>query len=343
MSLHYSPWKMAISLDDRVYVDDFSQDGIVYAFDQTISPFCVQTAICTNNYPVSDTNPQLSGLAVTGSGANTQIWMADGTNGTSAGIIVWNAATNGVADTNDNGTIVAPVNDTNSLSEAPWDVAVDTNGNIYTIQFISLTDPSGDALMCFPPFAGQPETNTLWAIGYQDPTLLEAYGVAVNPAATYVAAAVVGTGDSESTNTGYLNLYDAATGDFITNLDQTGGDAYYDVAWDRQGNLYALDGTKEVWRVYSPPGTNQATTVGVGYIQAYTNLVPPVLADPKVSQDRLHFTLIGQSNITYVIQQSCDLLNWANIKTNFSTNANRWITLPATNLNQDFYQAVTVP
>ena len=60
-------------------------------------------------------------------------------------------------------------------------------------------------------------------------------------AATYVAVAVRGTGDSESGQSGLLNLYYATNGQFFTNLDQTGGDLYLDVAWDNVGNLYALD------------------------------------------------------------------------------------------------------
>jgi hypothetical protein len=340
--LHYSPWKVAISRDDRVYVDDFSSGGEVYAFDPMISTNHFWQAVRPDNYPAQDQAPQLSGLAVTGSGTNTQIWMADSCTN-SAGIIVW-AATNGMAAMNDQGTIVAPVDSTNSLSEGPYDLDLDTNGNIYTIQFITTTDNPADALMSFPPFEGIPETNTTWAVGYSDPSLLDAYGVAVDPTATYVAVAVVGPcPDTENSPCGGLNLYSATNGQFLMNLDQTGGDAYYDVAWDKVGNLYALDWTAGVWRAYSPPGTNQATTVAVPFIQAYTSLQPPLLHNPSVSGDNLSFTLVGQSNISYVIQSSCDLSNWTDLATNFSTNANRLVVLPATNVNQNFYQAVTLP
>jgi hypothetical protein len=128
----------------------------------------------------------------------------------------------------------------------------------------------------------------------------------------------------------------------MANVDQTGGDAYYDVVWDNVGNLYALDGTREVWRAYSPPGTNQATTVAVPVIQAYDALLPPSLVNPVAEPGRLCFMLEGQSNVTYVIQGSCDLANWAPVTTNFSANANRWICVPACG-DQGFYRAMTVP
>jgi hypothetical protein len=344
---HYSPWKIAISGDDKVYVDDFSGDGVVYAFDETISMNSIEEALRVDNYPTNDTSPQLSGLAVTGSGTNTQIWMADNNMTNSAGIIVWNT-TNGLAATNDAGTIVAPVDPSYSLSQGPFDIDVDTNGAIYAIQFINLTDPPGDTLMAFPPFQGTSETNTSWAIGNGDPTLMEADGVAVDPTATCVAVAVVGTGDPEGGQTGYLNLYNAASGNFITNLDavnnisSTGGHAYYDVAWDRVGNLYALDWTAEVWRVYSPPGANQSTTVAVPFIQTYHNLTPPVLGEPAMRGSCLHFTLWGQSNVSYAIEQSTDLQNWTPIATNFSKLNVRHVCAPASG-DAVFFKAMTLP
>jgi hypothetical protein len=337
----YSPWKMAISADDKVYIDDYSGDGVVYKFDQIISSSHVETAIGPGNYPTNDPTPQLSGLAVTGRGANTQIWMADENPSVSSGIIVWDAATNGVAAMNDPGSVVAPVC-TNALNEAPYDIALDTNGYIYTIQFIaSVYDPS-NPLMRFPPYTGEPETNADWAVGGGDTNLVEAYGVAVNPAANLVALAVVGGGDVETAPTGGLYLFCATNGNLMGNIDETGGDPYYDVAWDAVGNLYALDGYAQVWRAYSPPGTNQSTTFAVPFIQVYPALTPPLLENPIIDSNSFRFTLAGQSNIAYVVQSSSDLTqtNWCNVMTNFSHNPNREIRLPAC-ATQNFYRAVT--
>jgi hypothetical protein len=340
----FSPWKMAISGDDKVYIDDFAGSGVVYEFDQTIATNCCRAAVRPDNYPAEDPEPQLSGLAVTGAGTNTQIWMADENPDGSAGIILWQAATNGVAAADDPGMVVAPV-DTNYLSQAPYDIALDTNNCIYAIQQITATDNPAFPLLCFPPFAGEEETNAIWAIGSEDPTLVYAYGVAVDPTTTNVAVAVLGSsGDPEYDTAGGLYLYLATNGQFVTDLDQTGGDPYYDVAWDNVGNLYGLDGNPSngVWRVYSPPGTNQATTVAVPFIQAYNTLDQPFLCNPMADQNRLRFTLAGQSNVTYIIQRSCDLTNWNPMLTNYSTNATRCLCAPLCG-EQDFYRAVASP
>lgn len=342
----YSPWKMIVSLDDKVYIDDFSGNGVVYEFDQIIATNCHLVAVGADNYPLQDPEPQLSGLAVSGRGANTQIWMTDARvddpGGLSAGIISWPLATNGIAAPYDPGTVIVPLN-TNFLAQAPYDIALDSNGFIYTIEFITSTNNPDFPLMCFPPYHGQPETNAAWAVGSGDPALMYAYGVAVDPTATYVAVAVVGPcPDTENSPCGGLNLYTATKGEYLTNLDQTGGDAYYDVAWDRVGNLYALDGTAGVWRAYSPPGTNQATTVAVPLIQAYNALLPSRLSNPAASGGALHFTLTGQSNVTYIIQRSMDLSNWASVATNYSPDTNRPISMPICG-NQNFYRAVTSP
>ena len=342
---NYSPWKIAISGDDKVYIDDFSGDGVVYAFDQTIATNNYLMAIRADNYPAQDTWPELSGLAVTGTGTNTRIWMTDENPFNSAGIIVWSAATNGVAALDDPGMIVAPI-ETNYLTKAPYDLSLDTNGEIYTIQFLETNDAPAIPVMSFPAYGGIPETNVLWQTGFGYPSLLDAYGIAVNPSATLVAVALVGTcPDTELSPCGGLDLFLATNGTLVTNLaslDTNDGDAYYDVAWDKVGNLYALDGTAQVWRAYSPPGSNSATTVSVPFIQAYPGLLPPSLLEPRVGTNSFHFTLAGQSNVTYVLQGSCDLSNWSAMFTNYSINANRHIFVPLSCSN-NFYRAVAVP
>jgi hypothetical protein len=337
--IYFSPWKIAIGANDKVYIDDFSGFGVVYAFDETISTN-YQEALGATNYPYWD--PELSGLYITGSGSNAFLWMTDQQAGTSAGILQWQLMADGTVATNDTGTVIAPVTNTSPLSWAPYDVAIDSHGFIYTIQLVTSSNLGVVPIMCFPPYEGSPETNALWTAGTGDTNLLFPYGIAVDQTATFVAVAVRGNGDPESGRTGVLNLYYATNGQFFTNLDKTGGDQYVDVAWDNVGNLYALDLNTEAWRVYSPPGSNQATTVAFPFIQAYNALTPPSLLNPNLSALGLKFTLQGQSNVTYFIEQSPDLMNWTAVATNFSTSTNRPISIPFTD-NQDYYRAVAEP
>ena len=109
----FSPWKIAVAPNDKVYINDFSGFGVVYAFDEMISTNYL-VALDATNYPYPD--PQLSGLCVTGIGRPMRrIWMTDenaltmqNTN-PPAGILRWQLDTNGCATTNDTGTVIAPV------------------------------------------------------------------------------------------------------------------------------------------------------------------------------------------------------------------------------------------
>jgi hypothetical protein len=340
---YYSPWKIAVAPNDKVYINDFSAFGFVYAFDETISTN-YQEALRTDNYPTNYTNwtPFLSGLCITGSATNSEIWMTDENTSQSAGILRWQLGADGIVATNDTGTVIVPATNTSPLSMASYDVAIDTNGFIYTIQQVTPTNVGIVPIICFPPYNGIPETNALWTTGAGETNLVYDFGIAVDQTATFVAVAVRGGGDPESGQTGLLNLYYATNGQFFTNLDRTGGDQYTDVAWDNVGNLYALDTIVDVWRAYSPPGSNQATTVAVPFIQAYNALTPPSLSNPWLSAVGLNFTLQGQSNVTYVIQQSPDLMNWTPVATNYSPYDDSPISIPFAD-NQDFYRAVTSP
>jgi hypothetical protein len=144
----------------------------------------------------------------------------------------------------------------------------------------------------------------------------------------------------------------ASNGLAITNLtsDALGNtnQQFVDVAWDNVGNLYALnyfdvsESNLSFWRVYSPPGSNQATTVAVSIIQALRQIVPPQLFAPVAGMGRVNFTLRGQSNVTYVIQQSIDLVNWMPVATNYSRAADRSVSIPSLD-TQGFYRAVARP
>jgi hypothetical protein len=337
----YSPWKMTIGADDRLYVDDFADQGVVASFDPVVDNDGVRTVLCSGNYPTQDPSANLSGLVLTGSGDNTALWMTDENPFVSAGIVSWEIGTNGVAANGDQGTVIVPL-DSDYLTEAPYDLAVNSNGFIYTVQFIRPWDEPSSELLVFPPYSGEPETTPDWSIEWY-PTLVDTLGVAVSPLTNYVAIAVQGVADDpEYDTTGGLYLYNSTDLAFIADLDTTGGDAYYDLAWDKAGNLYAVDDTVGVWRVYSPPGTNQATTVAVPFIQSYSAILSPTLANPVASPGMLQFVLEGQSNVTYSIQCSSDLINWTNSMTNFSANVDRNVSMPAPG-SELFYRAVTSP
>jgi hypothetical protein len=204
-------------------------------------------------------------------------------------------------------------------------------------------------VLCFPPYleGNAPDTNALWQVGAGDPTLENAYGVAVDPTATFVAVASRGWGTVPDLHEGGVSIFRAVDGTLITNISQdvqgNTNQEFVDVSWDKAGNLYAADFSyNSFWRVYTPPGSNQATTVAVPIIQVLDVLNAPQLSQPWAWTEQLNFTLVGQSNVTYVIQQSPDLVNWIPVATNYSPNPVRPISVSPPD-TQDFYRAVVSP
>jgi hypothetical protein len=75
----------------------------------------------------------------------------------------------------------------------------------------------------------------------------------------------------------------------LTNIDW--GQQYPCAAWDNVGNLYGASSTRNVWRVWSPPGTNTNTTVAV----AQVIVAPPLL---QITTATAVSTGAGSGNVT---------------------------------------------
>ncbi len=351
-----SPWKMCVGPDDRLYVEDWSlqgaQNGVVMSFDEVMSTNYIDV-LRIDNYPYPGIN--LSGLAVCRAGTNLQIYMADYNTAAQSGvgIISWDFPACGAIASNDIGEVDVTVTNGSDLDFSPFSVAVGTNGDIFTIQQAwHQTNDSTAKTLCFPPPppGGPPDTMSIWENGTNDSTQVNNTGIAVDPSETYVAVASRGYGLQGDNLQGDLSIFTASNGDLVTIFfsDPEGDPSqeFIDVAWDNVGNLYAVFGAEsfaiEGWRVYSPPGSNQATTVSVPFIQVYRSLTPPQLGHPNFAQGQLNFTLTGQTNVTYVIQQSADLMNWTPVATNFNKTTVSAISVTPTDA-ADFYRVVTAP
>jgi hypothetical protein len=345
----FSPWKIEVSEDDRVYINDWtglSSAGVVIAFDQTISTN-YQIVLDSSNWPAVGNDPtngatnyaNLSGPAITGSGTNTQIWMADisfnpDTNiARCQGIRRWNVTTNGSIATGDTGTTIVQAGGGSDLNLYPYDLTIDTNGNIYTIQ--NRANPADTAAKAFkfPAYdeSGLPwTTNSIWHTG-EPGNLLGAFGIAVNRAATLVAVALK---DGRA-----VVVLDAETGTNVATMNIGLDDDHRDVAWDNVGNLYTVDNSASVWRAISPPGTNQATTVALQRLQI---IQKPLLSSPICLEGQFQCVLGGETNFNYLIESSTNLANWSPISTNFLSNATQVISVDIdSNVNdRQFFRAV---
>jgi hypothetical protein len=301
-----SPWKLAVSDDGFVYVDDLAAGGLVMRWDSQVMSDSLTYVLRKDNVPSGAT---LSGPAILGTGTNTQIFMAD-TNDNSMGIIRWRVSTNGTCATNDLGTVVVASNA--SLTLAPVDVAVDKAGNIYTCQSVTdLLDPA-PRVFRFPAYnpstnGGQPAVTADWAVGAGDDSYAGANGIAVDPTGTYVAVAFGGTFDGSASANGNTKVLYATNGALVANLDLgvfIGGildHVDYACGWDAVGNVYYIDYYSGYWRAVSPPGTNQSTTMSLATIQVTTSGTsgpPPTITDINISGSNVTIDFTGLATDT---------------------------------------------
>jgi hypothetical protein len=307
-------------------------------FDQIISTNSLALVLRSDNWP-NGGQVNFSGPAIVGTGTNTQLWMADlNTNG--VGIRRFQVSTNGTLATNDLGTTIVPVGGNSQLTDYPYDVALDRGNRIFTIQYE--TDP-GDPnyrVLGFPAYeeSGSPVTNANWRVGSGNDDLRGASGIAVDAAATNVAVAFRGVVSGISGMGGGVRVFSAADGSDVWATPPASSNDFTDVAWDNVGNLYVCDNFASVWRAYSPPGTNAATTVALASVQIVATPVLTTLSDPVYAAGQFQFTLKGQTNATYIIQSSTNLQSWMAVATNTSSSATRTISLAAPEA-RSFYRA----
>lgn len=329
----FSPWKVDVGSDDRLYANDFLDQGLVFSFDQLVSTNSLLAVLTPNNYPTNG-NVEFDGPFLSGSGPNLQIWMADDRDG--AGIRRWSLPPGGVLASNDTGITIVQPNSPSGLDQTPRDVAVDNSNHIYVVQ-----DAQGDPtwrVLRFPAYTNVAETNAEWRIGSGDDSMAGASGVAVDPTGTYLAVAFKGVFSGFYAN-GSARVFMASNGASVITF--AAGDTHYDVAWDNVGNLYAADELAGRWRTYSPPGTNQATTVAVPTVQISVP-TPAVLSNPSYAASQFQFTLTGEANATYIILSSTNLVNWVPVATNTSALATRRITNNVSG-NRTFFRAQLGP
>lgn len=305
-----SPWKLEISADDHVYVMDggSTPQGLVFRWDAVISTNSQQAVLQPDNLGSGGTVSP-NGLAMYTSGTNSQLWIADyrawlgfGPSG-SEGAIKYNL-TDGICATNDTGVSVVGTHDNadgsatgTNLDQSAYDLVLDKNQNIYVIQNINDPPDISARVLRFPAYdpstnGGAPETVATWFAGTNDDSYNNAYGIAVDSTVTYVAVAIGGPKNGN----GVLRILSAADGSLVTDLDTDTNtpDTHEDTAcaWDAAGNVYVSryydppspEGVVEgMWRVFSPPGQNQSTTVAPETVQVIGSPVqPPVVT--KITQ-----------------------------------------------------------
>lgn len=279
-----SPWKLEVSADDNVYVEDLVNNGDIYRWDPTMSSNSMLHVLRQDNQPPGSV---LSGPAVTGAGSSTRLWLVD-TN--AATILKWTLTSQGVCASNDTGSLVVVARGASNL----LDVAVDSSGNMYACANVSTSGDPSPRVFRFHAYdpstnGNMPEATADWAVGQGDDTYAGASGIAVDPTGTYLAVAFQGPEGGGTTN-GNTKILWATNGAPVVSLDlgalyqgfANHGDT--DCAWDAVGNVYYIDNYLERWHIFSPPGTNQATTVASASIQIGSTNAPPPSGTVQIQQ-----------------------------------------------------------
>jgi hypothetical protein len=335
-----SPWKIEVSDDDYVYVNDWAAGGLVMRFDQSIA-FDLRAMVLRQDNRPNGGAANLSGPFITGTGTDTQIWMADVT-AEGTGIRRWTVSGDGTVATNDLGVTIVSAGTNSDLSLYPFDLALDRSNRIYTIQNIEAAGDLSSRVLRFPDPAGSvlPLTNADWHIGGGDNTMRGASGIAVDPSGQYVAVAFKGAGTGLARTGGGVRLFSAADGSDILTLTPAPYHHHTDVAWDNVGNLYVLDNWDSVWRAFSPPGPNLATTVAAQTLEVTDPPLAPFLEARGYEGGQFFFALYGRTNINYVIEASTNFHFWEAVATNQVDCDNQVIPVGATTSTR-FFRAYT--
>jgi hypothetical protein len=269
-----SPFHIEVTEDDYVYVNDMATAGEVYRWTADLAPASRIQVLSSTNLP--DANDQLYGPGIFGDETNRSIWVGDSSLTASLGILKYGVTPDGAVAPINTGTVVVGIgNEPNSLSQSPYDLTLDRAGNIYAIQYRSTSGDLNPRVFRFPAYDPSTNENTPefladWAIGAEDDTMGRASGVSLDPTGTYVAVAFKGIdGPSLDLINGCTQIFYASNGVLVTNLDlgfPVNGETSHqdtDCAWDVVGNVYFIDDFVQLWRSFSPPGSNQFTTVAL--------------------------------------------------------------------------------
>jgi hypothetical protein len=286
--------------DDRVYYNDWVGSGKCIAFDMIMSTN--QVILDTDTIPGGSPG-NWADMDVTDPGTtNALVWFGDATY-PPLGVMCWPMTNNGVA---------ASVVGINVVAQGPdiplrsgHGMMMDETGDIFIGEVRSNPgDTYPKVISITNVFAGLDGAPTNWwnsATAYpitstdlnwqagtgsdmNDWLNVEAVAIDSRTSPRYVSAAFSG-------GAGGMKILNAADGTIVTNLNQNVGVFSLGTSWDAAGNVY-LGNANHSWQAFSPPGTNQATTLAVVQIAVVLPPTPPHITDISVSGGTvtIHFT-----------------------------------------------------
>ncbi|MGD0813481.1 MAG: hypothetical protein ABSA83_07745 [Verrucomicrobiota bacterium] len=293
----YNPWRLRIGDDDRLYMEDWSSYGAVVAFDMKVTTN--QIVINESGYldnPFYDSFTYgLGNFDITfATTTNAAVWLCCD-DPLDFGLWYWHMTNGAAVTTNTVGTWAVEASSTSDLSLPAYSAPlfgtgggmVDTNLDIFISQFHEGASPNyatmlynnwnGGSLWPVNPTGdeyGQSTGQVHWGAGANDTTFECVQDTVINNRQhpTMVALPMTAGSDDHpgirvlnATNGSVIHATNGATVQTLTNLDYP--NQYTCAAWDNVGNLYGASSSAFFWRVWSPPGTNLATTLATVQVE----------------------------------------------------------------------------
>lgn len=299
-----NPLNMKVKEDDRLYWNNWVGKGEVVACDMLLTTnqvVMLEGGYSGNPYFPGDNWKTFEVTDVTTDHA--RLYLCDA-NFPSGGAWYWNM-TNGIADPNDPNYTVGyqAVQTGGDLSLRCDGIAIDAKTNVYVIQNRANPGDPNMRAACFTNWDGTTplSTGAAWVVGGGDDTFRNEYNMALDSVQNphYIAVGMSSlTTNSLSDNVPWagiriLNVTDGST--VVSNLSFSA--TYHGVSWDNVGNLYGGSQSGHRWRVFSPPGTNQATTVALATVQITTPSQPIRIATTAISSTNVTLSFTAATNI----------------------------------------------
>ena len=333
ISYHQNPTIIRIGEDDRIYWCDGSAVGSIISCDILATSY--QIVITSGTYVSApevshwggpynyQNNPQVGDLDQAGVGirqfdvcglgtTNAAVYLVDRGDFPSWGVWAYHltngvpGTTGAVSDPNDTVGVRCILTGDGTTFVTSAGIMVDYSNDVFVSE--SRSNP-GDVLYrtaCFTnwnggavPPEGTSEGNEAnavgvlpaWKVGSANDNMRGIYDTVID---SRVHPTLVAQAMSDISASYGIRLLSAADGSTVVdNLDPANG--YNSAAFDNVGNVYGCSRFANRWRVWSPPGANQATTAAVPTVAV---VVRPVITSISVSGGivTIHFTA-GSSDV----------------------------------------------
>jgi hypothetical protein len=297
-SLGFNPMKLRIGGDDRIYWVDDTYVGAIIACDMeaTTNQLVINKELYFENPDLSDLTNGIQEFDVSGAAtANAAVWLCDN-DYPSWGIWMYHL-TNGASDPSDKfgvqvvetGFDLGVASSGGCVVDDKLDVFVgedlDNETTNYSAMVFTnwnggvLPAPDTDGTAAFDYVVGGAAGEVEWGYGCgvdtvctNDTTFEASMDTVINSRLNPTLVACPMAMGADNGNGGGIRVLNALNGSVIsatngaaiqslTNIDW--GQSYTCAAWDNVGNLYGASTTRNLWRVWTPPGPNTNTTAAM--------------------------------------------------------------------------------